>query len=617
MKVWKCLAAGVLCGPVVMAQQVPPASQSTSSGSGQVIFSRSADSEAQKPAPAKQPLIDAKATDAERSAITFTAYDLDMHLAQREHSLEVQARITVRNDSDQPLKQLPLQLSSSLSFEEVALDGKRLSLGLQTLNSDADHTGQLHEAVVVLPQALAPKASLKLQVVYGGQIPVSAKRLLQIGTPGDVAEASDWDRVSDEFVGLRGFGNVVWYPVNSIPVALGDGAKVFAAIGQQKLRQSDAMVSLRVTEEFWGNPPNAALLDGHFIDCSKPSAMPSDLYPGVVTCSLPSTWLGFAAPSIILAERVKSEGSGMRVFSKEQDQVNAQSYITAGSMVQLLAQQWLGTKTRELLTIIQLPEKDDASAELGSAMLVGLGSAQPQQLATGISHGLAHAAFSSPREWLNEGVANFLATLWIEQSSGRTAALERLEAERNALALAEPGTPGEGAGQDLIHASDAIYYREKATYVLWMLRDIAGDKALQQALAAYDPAADTSLEYFEHLVEKASGKDLKWFFDDWVYRDRGLPDLSITSVYSTTAGPGQVLVAIDIANDGYIECEIPVTVRWAAGSLTERVRVPAHNKVVHRMPVQGQPDEVTLNDGTVPEVQASIHKRTITSGGGN
>lgn len=610
MKVWKCLAASVLCGPVLLAQQAP-SSQSTSPG--QVIFSRSADGDTQKTTSAKLPLVDAKATDAERSAVTFTAYDLDLHLAPREHSVEVRARITVRNDSDQPLKQLPLQLSSSLSFEEIALDGKRLPFGVQMLNSDVDHTGQLREAAVVLPQPLAPKSSLSLQIVYSGQIPVSAKRLLQIGTPGDVAEASDWDRVTDDFVGLRGFGNVAWYPVSSVPVLLGDGAKVFAAIGQQKLRQADAMVSLHVTEEFWGNPPGIALLDGRFVDCSKPSAMPSDLYPGVVSCSLPSTRPGFATPSMILADRVKSEGNGLRVFSKEQDQVNAQSYITAGSMVQPLVQQWLGAKSKEPMTVIQLPEKDDAAAELGSAMLVGLGSAQPQQLATGVSHGLAHAAFSSPREWLNEGVANFLATLWIEQSAGRTAALERLEAERSALALVEPGTPGEGAGQDLMHASDAIYYREKATYVLWMLRDIAGDKALQQALTAYDPSADTSPEYFEHLLEKASGKDLKWFFDDWVYRDRGLPDLSIAGVYPSPAAQGQMLVAVDLANDGYTEVEVPLTVRSANSSLTERVRIPAHNKVTHRMLVQGQPEEVTFNDGTVPEVQASIHKRSLTA----
>jgi len=191
-------------------------------------------------------------------------------------------------------------------------------------------------------------------------------------------------------------------------------------------------------------------------------------------------------------------------------------------------------------------------------------------------------------------------------------ALEKLEASRGALAFAEPGTPGAGPGEDLLHASDAIYYRTKATYVLWMLRDIAGDKQLAAALQAYNPAEDTTPEYFEQVVEHASGKDLKWFFDNWVYRDRGLPDLSIAGINATAAArEGQYLVAIDIANDGFAETEVPVTVRSHDSTLTERVRLPGKTKTTHRMLTQGQPTEVLVNDGTVPEVQAAIHRRTV------
>ncbi len=63
---------------------------------------------------------------------------------------------------------------------------------------------------------------------------IDAKRLLQLGTPDDVAERSDWDRISETFSGLRGFGYTVWYPVSSVPVLLGDGAKIFAEIGGAK-----------------------------------------------------------------------------------------------------------------------------------------------------------------------------------------------------------------------------------------------------------------------------------------------------------------------------------------------------------------------------------------------
>ena len=584
-----------------------------------MIFSRSDGDEAPVKTDASAPetpkALDAiKATDQERAAITFTAHDLDVHLAPREHTLTVRARIGLRNDGEQPLKLVPLQISSSLHFEDVSLDGKRLLFGRQVLNSDVDHTGQLNEAVVELPSPLAPKATLTLETVYSGPIELDARRLIQLGTPDDVAERSDWDRISEDFTGLRGFGNAVWYPVSSVPALLGDGAKVFSEIGAQKLRQSEASATVRVSVEFFGAPPTVAVLNGHPVEIDKPTAMPTTDYPGVVTCSLPSTKLGFAVPSLFVASRTLSESNGVRLYAREENVTNAQGIMTAVTIVKPLVEQWLGAKQKQPLVVVDLPEPADAAYEQGAVLFTGIASDPPEKLAERMSHALAHAYFQSPREWLNEGVPSFMDTLWIEHVHDRNLALETLDASRGALAFAEPVTPGAGPGQDLLDASDAVYYRTKAAYVFWMLRDIAGDKQLASALQAYDAAEDTTPEYFEHLVERASGKDLKWFFDSWVYRDRGLPDLSIAGVYTSAAAhEGQYLVAVDISNDGFAEVEVPVTVRSHESTLTERVRLPGKTRTVRRMLTQGQPEEVIVNDGTVPELQTGIHKRAITN----
>jgi len=635
MRIWQYAAAVLVCGALCgagYAQQQPPVTQPGQTQPGQaqqaspagqqeqqqpsnpnakVIFSRSDEDEA--PPKTEAPKTSAaKATDQERAAVTFTAYDLDVHLAPREHTIAVRARVDLRNDGDQPLSLIPLQISSSLKFEGVSLDGKQLPMGLAVVNSDEDHTGQLNEAAVELPGPLAPKGTLRLEVVYSGPVEIDAKRLLQLGTPDDMAERSDWDRISENFIGLRGFGNVAWYPVSSVPALLGDQAKVFAEIGTQKLRQSEAAATMRVSVEFFGAPPNVAVLDGHVVEMEKPSAMPTDEYPGVVSCSLPPTKLGFAVPSLFVASRTLQEGKGVRVYAREENAANAQGVTTAVTMVQPLVEQWLGSKPKQPLTVVDLPDVDDAAYEQGGVLFIGIAPDPPEKLADTMSHALAHAYFQSPREWLNEGVASFMGTLWIERMHDRGMTLEKLEASRGALAFAEPGTPGAGPGEDLLHASDAIYYRTKATYVLWMLRDIAGDKQLAAAFQAYNAADDTNPDYFEHLVEHASGKDLKWLFDNWVYRDRGLPDLSIAAVNSTPAAhEGQYLVAVDIANDGFAATEVPVTVRSHDSTLTERVRLPGKTKTTHRMLVQGEPTEVIVNDGTVPEVQAGIHKRTM------
>lgn len=602
MKLFYPLVATLLCAPPAFAQH-----PDRTAGKPQVLFSGP---------PATQKTGDSatshdKITDAERRGVAITAWDLDVHLAPAHQSLEAHARVTLKNAGTSPLAAIPLQLSSSLHFEDIGLRGKRLPFSFTTLASDADHTGKIVEAAIPLAEALPPGSMLTLDVDYGGTIPLTAQRLLSIGAPEGQAEATDWDRISGDFTGLRGYGNVLWYPVSSVPVSLGNGDTLFMEIGRQKLLDQKATMALRVTDEFTGNAPTAALLNGHYLALSKPAAMPTASFPGVVTCSLPATPLGFEAPSLFLVRRTETEGNGLRVLSTKGGGANGQDYITAAGLTAPLVHTWLGAGPHPLFTVLELPEPDDAPAETGEVLATPFSASSAQQVAPVVAHSLAHGAFWSRRAWLNEGVANFVSTLWFDSSMGHKAAMESLNASRPALAIAEPGSPGEGAGEDLEHAVSELYYRTKATYVLWMLRNMVGDKPLQAALQAYKPAEDTQPGYFQHLVEQASGQKLQWFFDDWVYNDRGLPDLSIGGVYSSAEAHQQTLVAVDIINDGYAAADVPLTVKGSDTSVTDWVRVPAHGRVTHRVLFQESPVEVDLNDGSIPEVQDSLHRKIL------
>ncbi len=69
-----------------------------------------------------------------------------------------------------------------------------------------------------------------------------------------------------EFTGLRGFGNVAWYPVSAEPVILGDGARLFDEVGQVKLRTANASFRLRLTDEFpHGQAPAIAIVNGRVL----------------------------------------------------------------------------------------------------------------------------------------------------------------------------------------------------------------------------------------------------------------------------------------------------------------------------------------------------------------
>ena len=209
-------------------QTAPAQSAQPKQPAGKVVFSRSTDENGQtttEAGPAAPPppikIADAPtAQDAERQAVTFTDFDMDVRLHPRDQHIAVRALVTVRNDSNAALAHIPLQISSSLNWERIRVNARDITFPVAILNSDSDHTGQLHEAAVPLAQPLAPGATLQLDVTYSGTIPPNAQRLKVIGTPDDVALHSDWDQIGEDFTGLRGFGNVVWYPVSSVPVIL-------------------------------------------------------------------------------------------------------------------------------------------------------------------------------------------------------------------------------------------------------------------------------------------------------------------------------------------------------------------------------------------------------------
>ena len=176
-------------------------------------------------------------------------------------------------------------------------------------------------------------------------------------------------------------------------------------------------------------------------------------------------------------------------------------------------------------------------------------------------------------------------------------------------------------------AISPIYYRTKATYILWMLRDVAGDATLSAALRAYDPARDVPSQdigkdnahsTFETLLEQAgTRRDLSGFFAEWVNTDKGLPDLGIESAFPTVASAGNWLVAVNVTNNGYVSVEAPVTVRSESNSATQRVLVPARGKAVQRVLIQGKPTEVQVNRGVIPETQASVHITRLGDTAGN
>jgi len=575
----------------------------------------------------------------DRAGLTFTAWDMELLIRPVSSAIAVRARVSVRNDAATPRNILPLQISSTLRWQAVTLKGSRLQFDLQSLDTDLDHTGSANEALIHLPTPLAPGQSVTVDALYEGAIPVDATRVEHLGAPRDMAQRTDWDRIAGDFTGLRGFGSVLWYPVAADPVTLGDGAKIFRVIGQWKQREAVATMRLRVRVDISGDfepapirtphpqqpaaivprtTPRTAVLNGVRFDL-KPGALSSDdARSTLVEAELPATKLGFAVPTIFLLSEDAIGAPGLRMFPRDSNAIGAQGFSTALAQVRPLVEQWLGPQKRDIAlidtpTLLDSPFETQAwwqSANGGPVLVTPMVAQNPQESTLSMAHALAHASLLSPRPWLSEGAAQYLSSLWIGHSGDPAAALGALESQRQALALAETSDPAANPGTPLISTGDDIFLRTKSAYVLWMLREIAGEEPLAQALRAYNPAGDTEPAYFEHLVEATSHKDLRWFFDDWVYNDRGLPDLKITEVIPHKLDNAALswLVSVNVSNDGYASAEVPVIVHISDRSESVRLRVAARGTATAHLVVHSAPTSVTVNDGATPEVNATVHE---------
>ena len=622
---WVFVTGFVLSVAAGAQETQSPADASTPHGT--VLFDKdqnAAPVEKKPDGAAAQPVV--AFTDAERASLIFTAYDLDVHLVPARSQIAVHARFTVRNSGAAPLERLGIQLSSSLRWETFAMRSAErivpLSFVQQTIDTDADHTGKAQEAVVTLPQPLAPGASVELTAIYSGTIEQSGERLERIGAPAEQAAQADWDAITAERTALRGFGDVLWYPTGAAPVFLGDGAKLFQIVGLTKLLQAPAMVHLRLAVEYVGDPPDTAFFCGRrekLVAVSENANVAVAESPGVATAEVSERPLGFRAMSLFVTDRAATMTDGDLISAVTDHYDALPNYAAAALKVQPLLKDWLGA---DPLTTLDIIDQDGQPFEDDALLVTRMRASEASVLAPSLLHSLTHAWFRSSHVWLDEGVPQFVALVWTAESQGREAALAQLQEQVNTLSLAEPMiSQAAGAapvGQSLIEARDEIYYRTKAAAVLWMLRDIVGDDALKNALQTYrrEGKADADPKQFQRVVEKAARKDLNWFFDDWVYRDRGLADLSIASV-TPRALPvkgdkgATYLIAVEVRNEGDAEVEVPVTVRSGTLTTTERLRIPGRSSASTRIVFEGEPDEVVVNDGSVPEITTSKHTKEV------
>ena len=537
-----------------------------------------------------------------REAFTITKYDLEIRLEPEQQRLGARGRIVLRNDSPDPQKVVGLQISSSLSWRAIRVGGKGVQFVSQPYTSDIDHTGALSEAIVTLPAEIKPKESVELEIGYEGVIALDATRLSRVGVPDGIARHASWDHIGASFTAVRGAGYVAWYPITTESADFSEGNSLFEVVDRWKARAAESEMVLKLCVSGPSDQRQAVAMGdvARGVKAGSVGGTPST----VTGCSEHRFEpVGSITPSFVAADYASRSRSLVDVFGLQGHESGVDKYLNAVNPASTFVTEWFGKPVTQI-TIADMADPHAAPFESGTLLMVSMAGEDTKLAGINLVHELVHSAVFSSRPWVYEGLAHFAEAVYREQQGGRQAALDLLGIHRATFLDAEKevaSAPAKNAGQPLVGTFDEIYYRSKAAYVWWMLRDIVGDEALKSAIGKYRAADDKDPKYVEGLVEASAKRDLGWFFDDWVYHDRGLPDFRVQSAHSWKTETETPMITVTLENLGPAGAEIPFTVHCLAGDVSRRLEVRAKSTATMRVELPGAPLEIVVNDGSVPE----------------
>jgi aminopeptidase N len=176
---------------------------------------------------------------------------------------------------------------------------------------------------------------------------------------------------------------------------------------------------------------------------------------------------------------------------------------------------------------------ENVSATTQTDLALHDASAEPQWSGRGLdSHELAHQWFGDltttaawAHAWINEGLTTYMESVHEEQSRGREAAQwnwinEQQQAMGADLNQERPLVFGEQPGTDPIQIFFSGHVYPKGAQLAHQLRRLVGDslfwKGMKRFLTdnAYKPVETAD---YAIAMEKTTGRDLDWFFDQWAY----------------------------------------------------------------------------------------------------
>ena len=226
----------------------------------------------------------------------------------------------------------------------------------------------------------------------------------------------------------------------------------------------------------------------------------------------------------------------------------------------------------------------------------------PRGNVTLIAHEIAHQWFGDAVTestwsdlWLSEGFATYFAGMFLEKVEGEAAFQEYMKQAADSVfayekkkltPIFDPDTPNL---MDLLNANNY----QKGAWVLHTLRSWLGTEVFLRGIRDYyhthkDGTAST--EDLRVALEKASGKNLRSFFQRWIY-ESGHPKYELSSQWQR--GQLRVVLRQLQAGNAFLN-PVPITITTAKGK-SDLLLSPASKELIANFPMDDRPTRIEID----------------------
>lgn len=231
-----------------------------------------------------------------------------------------------------------------------------------------------------------------------------------------------------------------------------------------------------------------------------------------------------------------------------------------------------------------------------------------------VSHELAHSWFGNmvtcrnwAELWLNESFATFMEAVYREKMYGRNDYIRKIRDDSNEYFAFASGlqTSQHGLFNTLADPDnddtmfDAITY-QKGGAVVHTLREELGDEIFWKAINKYlqdNRFANVETTNLKKALEEVSGRNLDWFFDQWVYAE-GFPKIKVNQIYHTSTKTLELkftqIHKTDSDTPAVFILPIDIDVSVAKKSKREKITLDKREQTLS-IKLDGKPDRITFD----------------------